>query len=359
MRIFYAAQSTTNEIDLPDSRLWYVNLFMPLRDLGHELVEFNHSWLPRGYAVDLKNPVDAADIAEHRPRFSEALLAKITQVHRENPLDLLFTYFTAAHVEPETIQRVRAMGILTMNWYCNASYQFHNVAPIAPAFDFCLVPERYRMKDYRAVGANPVFCQEAANPNIYKPCSVPCDYDVTFVGQRYGNRPHYVAELIRQGLDVRVWGPGWKGDSRSMIRRWAAALMGKPIIPTNRCGGILSDQELIEMYSRSRASLGFTTVAGPTSDEGPLKQVRLRDFEATMSGAFYVVEYFDELAECFEEDKEVIFFREPNELVDKLRFYLSHPSVRERIRAAGMNRARAEHTWHQRFEKLFRDLGLG
>ena len=37
----------------------------------------------------------------------------------------------------------------------------------------------------------------------------------------------------------------------------------------------------------------------------------------------------------------------------------AHPEARERIRLAGMRRARAEHTWHRRFADAFVEMGLG
>ena len=113
------------------------------------------------------------------------------------------------------------------------------------------------------------------------------------------------------------------------------------------------------MYSRSKISLGFTTVAQiPEDGSPPIKQVRLRDFEATMSGAFYMVEHFDELAEFFEPDKEIVFFRDALELVDRARYYLTHEAERERIRQAGLLRAHSEHTWHKRFEAVFKAMKL-
>ena len=69
-------------------------------------------------------------------------------------------------------------------------------------------------------------------------------------------------------------------------------------------------------------------------DEPPIKQVRLRDFEAPMSGAFYLVERCDELAEFFEPDEEIVFFEDADELAEKAKYYLSHHAERERIRQA-------------------------
>ena len=46
------------------------------------------------------------------------------------------------------------------------------------------------------------------------------------------------------------------------------------------------------------------------------------------------------------------------ELVAKARYYLAHDDARERIRQAGLRRARNEHTWHKRFQMIFREIGL-
>ncbi|MCU0872038.1 MAG: glycosyltransferase [Pirellulaceae bacterium] len=368
MRIFYACPETPHQGCLPSSQIWHNNLYLPLRDLGHELVRFAFDFRLFNEYQDPDNPQHAAFIAEHRPRLSEELVRQVGQAHRREPLDLFFSYFYSSYVLPEAIREIRDLGIVTMNWYCNASYQFHLIEEIAPAFDYCLVPEKFRLEDYRRVGARPIYCQEAANPQIYKPADVPQPYDVTFVGQRYGTRPLLIGRLISAGVDARVWGPKWREQSRTGLRAAAYRVRmwrrGRPWrdtleVPRDRCGPPLDDEELIRMYSRSRISLGFTAVAELPRDGSPaVKQVRLRDFEATMSGAFYLVEAFDELAEFFEPDREIVFFHDADDLVDKARYYLRHEEEREQIRQAGLRRARAEHTWQARFRKILREVGL-
>jgi spore maturation protein CgeB len=367
MHIFYAADDTPNAWGLPESKLWYVNLYLPLKDLGHTITRFTFDYSEINQNLNPAIPQQRAVIDRVRPILSEELLRQVKQAHAKQPIDLFFSYFYGAHVEPEVIRRIGDMGITTMNWYCNGSYQFQLVEEIAPAYHYCLVPEKFRLDDYRRVGANPIYCQEAANPNIYKAYDLPQEYDVTFVGQRYGNRPGYIAALADNGIDVRVWGPHWQKTSppiplwRYTARRLRQALSGIPpeiVIAPARCGPPLSDDELVKMYSRSKLSLGFTTVIQTPRFGRPIKQVRLRDFEATMSGACYLVEYFDELTDFFEPDKEMICFSSPDELIEKTRYYLAHDTERERIRLAGMRRAQQEHTWHKRFETVFRQIGM-
>jgi len=104
--------------------------------------------------------------------------------------------------------------------YFTLTYQLHLVSEISPHYNWCLVPEKFRIKDYEAMGARPIYCQEAANPTIYKPYDVPVEFDVTFVGQAYGDRPLYIGHLLDQGIDARVWGYGWQNyslDGRGIV----------------------------------------------------------------------------------------------------------------------------------------------
>jgi spore maturation protein CgeB len=77
-----------------------------------------------------------------------------------------------------------------------------------------------------------------------------------------------------------------------------------------------------------------------------------------MSGALYCTGYTDELAEMFEPDREVIVYRNEHELLDKVRFYLCHPELAQKVREAGRQRALRDHTYHRRFQQLFSALGL-
>lgn len=342
LRIFYASQ--TGCFGLPDSKLWYANLYLPLVELGHDVAPFDYDLDPHFGRLDIENPRHVAYIEEHRPRLEEALLDQVRRAHREAPVDVFFSYFYSACVRPETIRRIGEMGICTVNWYCNGSYQLHLVADIAPAYDFCLVPERYRLADYRRLGARPIYCQEAANPAVYRPYDVPREFDVTFAGQKYGDRPDFIRHLCDNRVDVRVWGMGWQP------RRGQAPAED---VPPEACGSMLSDEELIRLYSRSKISLGFSKVGETHRTDAPIKQVRLRDFEAPMSGAFYLVEYQEEFEDFFEIGREIVCFEDADELLEKVRYYLKHERERERIRRAGLARCRREHTWHHRFEMVF------
>lgn len=391
MRIFLASMHSINAA-LPSSRIWDINLRQPLLDLGHEVIRFNYDFGPHLSFADPDVDGYSAFVETYQPRLENALLQQLEAEHRQEPVDVFLSYFYSAFCRPEKIREIGRLGIRTINWYCNGSYQFDLVADIAPAYDYCLVPEKFRLADYRRVGANPIYFQEAANPNYYKPYPLKRNLDVTFVGQCYGDRPAYIRYLYDQGIDVRVRGCGWlpahpsqtrsglseaveflgtlhREDAwRTLGRRLKAAVtparfvettVADTRLPLALLGPPLSDDEMVRMYSRSKISLGFSS-CGETHRAGErVLQIRLRDFEGPMSGAFYLVEYMEELEEFFDIGKEIVCYRDRADLAEKVRYYLTHEDQRERIRTAGRRRALAEHTWQKRFENLFRQIGLG
>jgi len=391
MRIFYASDTTPNAAF--QSNLWRNNLYLTLVDLGHDVVEFQYDLRDTFRNVDPSDPLQKAFISKNRPKVTRELLRQVKAAHAIKAVDLFFSYFYDACVLPEAIGEIKSMGIKTVNWYCNGSYQLHLVSEISPHYDWCLVPEKFRLKDYVAMGARPIYCQEAANPNIYRPYDLPIEYDVTFVGQAYGDRPVYINYLLEQGIDVRVWGWGWynystatkaTGESsfprrayhagqlllsrsgRQALRRYLRNMLdgnGTSAelhinLPISILGDTLSDIDMIQTYSRSKINLGFSS-CGDTHKTGErILQVRLRDFEVPMSGGFYMMEYMDELEEFFEIGKEVVCYFNKEDLADKIKYYLKHDDERERIRGAGYGRCLRDHSWHKRFQTVFMEMGL-
>lgn len=387
MRIFYASDTTPNAYFV--SNLWRNNLLLPLIDLGHEVVEFNYDLRKTFQNLDPADPLQKKFIQKNRPKLTKELLKQIKKAHQEKPIDLFFSYLYDACIFPETIKEIKAMGIKTINWYCNASYQLHLVSTISPHYDYCLVPEKFRLDDYRKLGATPLYCQEAANPNIYKPYNVTPKYDVSFVGQAYGERPDYIKHLLDNNIDTHVWGSGWQNfaqvNTQNKLARKIKKLFTKEglrfirkkimsafhkaqpqlhrnlyispaRLPQEHVGGILSDTDMIKMYSESKINLGFSSCGNTHAEKERIMQIRLRDFEVPMSGGFYMVEYMKELEEFFEIDKEIVCYHNKEDLVDKIKYYLKHDSKREKIRHAGRERCLRDHTWHKRFSNVFEEI---
>lgn len=83
-------------------------------------------------------------------------------------------------------------------------------------------------------------------------------------------------------------------------------------------------------------------------------QPKGRTFEGVGCGAMVINDYFEELEEMFEIDKEIVTFamNDADEFADKLKFYLEHDDLREKIAKGGYRRAMREHTMAKRLERM-------
>ena len=377
LRIFYVSQKSPNEYI--DSSLWRSNLLLALRDLGHDVYEFDYDWGNTFKNLDKTDPMQAAFIQKNRPQITKTLLKQLREENGKKKFDLFFSYFYDACILPEGIDEIRSMGVKTVNWYCNGSYQLNLVEEISPHYDYCLAPEEFRLEDYRKLGARPVYFQEAANPNIYRPYPSEPEYEVTFIGQNYGNRAEYIRFLLENGVDIKVWGQGWLPkikerkslieSGKNFLSRFSSggfstfkkipglfSMAPERSVPSKICGGVLSDEDMVKMFSRSKINLGFSVVGETYKTDRPIRQVRLRDFEIPMSSGFYMVEFMPELEKFYEVGKEIVCYQGKADLLEKVRYYLAHPAEREKVRLAGYQRARRDHTWQKRFGDLFAQI---
>jgi len=364
MKIFYASLDSANNAAMPESNIWRDNLYRSLQKMADVVLpSFSVS---QQYAECFARKKSERTPAEARNYYSYKLLEDVKKEEKKGHINLFFSYYYSICILPAVIDKIKDLGIITVNFYCNNIHQFDLVSEIAPHYDYCMFPEREALQKYIDVGANPVHIQMAANPDIYKPYPINREYDVTFVGQNYLSRQDYVEYLYRKGIDVHVRGPGWEKalmpNKRGIINEVKSKFgLNKSVLPKTNVGGPLSDEQLIKMYSRSIISLNFSevVVSDEKYDPGAIKRhIRLRDFEAPMSGAFYITGYQDELKEYYEVDKEIVCYDTKEELLEKIRYYLKHPDEAEAIRIAGHNRALKDHTWENRFTELFNKIGL-
>lgn len=74
----------------------------------------------------------------------------------------------------------------------------------------------------------------------------------------------------------------------------------------------------------------------------------IRLFEATGCGACLVTDFKDNLGDYFEDGKEVIAYKSPEECVEKVKYLLNHPAEYQSIAKAGQERTLTQYTYQKR-----------
>jgi spore maturation protein CgeB len=377
MRIFQIIESSTNT-SIPTNSTWHRNLYEPLIEMGHDVFLFSASEGRLAMKED-------GDIL--RAKFSQKLLEAFRQEHKIKPFSLVFAYLMDGMVETSAIDEIRKAGVITCNFSCNNAHQFYLVDQISPHFDYNLHSEKFVSDKFTTIGANPLWWPMASNPKYFKPINVPRNIQASFVGANYAKRAHFLNYLLINGINTQIYGPGWINHKRTDFKNFLTRtkLITKTFISSttqkqNFNSAILADYDfkrnfcnkhlnnlhapvtddfLIELYSRSHISLGFLEVYdNHDPSKTVIQHLHLREFEAPMCGALLFTGFTEELNEMFVPDKEVVVYRNEYELVDKAKYYLAHPNEAEKIRINGRKRALSEHTYHLRFSYLFKILGL-
>lgn len=389
--------------------LWSNNFVPALKQLGCDVVESTVDLLPASRFMHIAGDFTPEERAM-RGEITDRILDELRREHTRQPIDLFLSYFYNAHFDPSGFAEIRQLGIPTVNFYCNSIYQFDWVAEISRHVDFAWHAERDARAAYLRVGAKPVWVQMAADPEFYRPVAVTRrEATACFVGQRYADRDRWMGALITAGIPVEIYGPGWgaadapacgdpvgsSDDGETYLGRRAnrpgsgrsyAELIRQNITGQGVMGGLgrtwfqyrhragtrrldslfvsaargpIPPTSIGRVFSSHEVVLNFSNV---WADGRPgsllIPHVRLRDFEAPMCRTCYITGHTDEIAEFYEIGREIDTYRTQEELVDKARFYLSHPNAAEQLREAGYQRARRDHKWTNRFEELFRKIGI-
>ncbi|MGB0715915.1 MAG: glycosyltransferase family protein [Phycisphaerae bacterium] len=87
--------------------------------------------------------------------------------------------------------------------------------------------------------------------------------------------------------------------------------------------------------------------------------LNMRHYEITAAGGFMLCHDHPEIRSCFEVGKECDVFRGEVELLDKIKFYLSHPEKRAEIAYAGQRRTLSQHLYSHRLQEVLRTFAIG
>ena len=86
-------------------------------------------------------------------------------------------------------------------------------------------------------------------------------------------------------------------------------------------------------------------------------QIKARNFEIPGCGGFLLTGNAENLGDYYAIGQEVVCYDNFEDMVDKIRYYLSHESERQEIAQSGYERSLREHTYVHRFDEIFKIVG--
>jgi spore maturation protein CgeB len=277
-------------------------------------------------------------------RINSRLVSKITSLKPD-----LFLEAGGYRILPETIDRIKNIGVKTMLWTIDAPREFDPIIKAAPHYDFVFTGGSEAYDILKNTGAkNLHWLPFACDPDFHKPQKLAkeekklYDCDIAFVGTLDPDLYPYRMRMLEaiSDFNIGVWGPGAEKIPSS-----------SPL--TKRIRGNKTTPEVwTKIYSQAKIVL-CSHYKDPHGNI-PCHQASPRVYEVLACGAFLLVDEQKDVKKLFKDREELVIFKNINELKKHLSYYLKRTEERKLIEALGRKSVLKRHTYGHRVRDLLR-----
>lgn len=284
------------------------------------------------------------DVTYLYPDASENYEASVNELILNGDIDAIFhVAFNESLDLPNGSARLALKkDIPVLQWDCDSSWRFPTwIAPRRDRVSHFITTHSVTTEWYQKAGMKVIRSQWGGSP-LYVPNAVPKVHDVSFIGQKHGQksdgtfvRADVIDAIMNAGIKIDLFGSYWDG-----YPNW---------------GGYITDfNKVLDVFNGSKICLNLSN----PWHVGTMPQIKGRHFEIPQIGGFQICTPADDLTSYFVDGQEIVIATSLEDLIDKLKYYLVHDNEREQIAYAGRRRMLRDHQWANRFEHIFKEIGL-
>jgi spore maturation protein CgeB len=307
----------------------YFNFYQVLKAMGHEVEFFDYM----------------GELGVHgKAGMNRKLLERVREWQ---PAVSMFSLYTD-QFEPEVVNALRT-HTKTFCFFHDDTWRVEYSRYWARQFDYFSTPDIHGEMKYRELGLpNAIYFPFGCNEQMFRKLGVEKKYDVSFVGGWHPYREWLISRIRKAGVAVEVVGYRWpKGeiDQEGMVR-----IFNESRINLNLSNSASWDARYLATSPRA--------LLNRLRSKKNIEQMKARIFEVNGCGSFQLSYFVEGLAGCYDIDREIAVYADADNLVEKIKFYLAHETLRESIASAGFNRTLRDHTYAQRFQTVFQRMRL-
>jgi glycosyltransferase involved in cell wall biosynthesis len=203
-------------------------------------------------------------------------------------------------------------------------------------FDLIITSFPHFVEKFRKMGINSEYQKLAFEPRILKNVQKQKRiYDITFVGSftPYHSEGTKMLEDVARQMPIHVWGPGIEFLS--------------PISPLRKnYHGEAWGLRMYKILAQSKIAINRHISASAKYANN------MRLYEATGMGAMLITDDKKNLNNLFDVGKEVVVYKNSEDLVNKINYYFKNSKEREKIAEAGQERTLKYHNYRVRMVEL-------
>ena len=268
---------------------------------------------------------------------------------KENHLKEIAIMDALVDIEPDLVFTIDSVGLLPYQYLTMrpemkvVSWFFDDPSGFLKAMDVSLFNSRYHLfcwdRAYedivKSLGVSRFnYLPFATNPDIYKPSFEQKIYDVSFVGTWSEKRQQVLSKLAVKGIKIDLYG----NDKWLQLKHENIVFHG---FADNR-------KDCPRIYSQSKINLNIT-------NEQLLTSLPLRIFDVGACDSFLLTDDQEDAKRIFKEN-ELVIYKDLDDLVEKVSYYLKHESEREEISKNIYSKISLEFIYEVQLKKLLYEL---
>ena len=325
-----------------------VYYYTSLMQLGISVVPFEVDYL---HAPNFGQKVWVKLTHEPWPPRAEALSLRLVDICKRNPFDAVLV-FAENFIGRTVLEEIRAVCAHPPLFLYHSHDNNFSDGVLKPstftenlcAYDIVFTTKSQNVARYQKLGQGNVhYLPSAFEPLVHRPVAAhesryaSAGLQVTFIGTYDHSRDRYVEAAPWDRL--RVWGGRW--NRYPEFEAWRDRIDPRAIYYF----------EFADVIHHSQISLGLLR------EEAEDRHTE-RTFEIPACGGFQLAPRNPEIQAFFREDQEIVLFDSPEELKDKIDFYLGHETERKRIARRGHERCLSSgHRYLDRAQEIVKLLG--
>ncbi|CAH0118469.1 MULTISPECIES: glycosyltransferase [unclassified Paenibacillus] len=251
----------------------------------------------------------------------------------------------------EQVQSIRQLGFRTAIWLTDDPYYTDFTSNMVGHYDYVFTLELNCVPYYQSLGCpNVYYLPFAVQPTQYrpKPTQSTIRSDISFVGSAYWNRVGFFDQLVPYLQDKNV----------SISGLWWDRLAGFETLKDKiELGKWMGPQETSEVYNGSKIVINLhrshddDSVNNNTNKIHPVSP-NPRTFEISSCATLQLTDIRDDLARFYTPGVEIETYASPQELMEKIDYYLANEEARRDIALRGLARTMREHTYARRLNEM-------
>lgn len=254
--------------------------------------------------------------------------------------------FDTAHVDA-----IRREGIRIAVWFTDDPYYTDITSHIAPHYDDIFTLERTCVDFYQMLGCKSVHHLPLgvyqADFRPFNPART-ARKEISFVGSAYQKRLEFFNQIsdylaMKDTLITGIW---W--ERLQDYAKLASKIGPSRWMDPTETATVYNGAKIVINMHRAHNDESFNNNTAQVSAISP----NPRTFEISACATLQLTDVRAELPNYYTPDVEIVTYSTPQEMVEKIEYYLAHEEERKAIALRGLHRTLREHTYAKRLETM-------